>query len=372
MAQIVAAGPAPKRWWYAAGRRRTPPEASSGGNPREGPLPVDGQVLPPLPDMIPASRSCTRARCWARSRSPCPKTSRCARLGSSWSPTSPRRRAGAGERRADRGPARLPAAAGHRPGRGPAPAGTQHPRRRAAGPCRPGHQAPAGRDHRRCGSGQTGPVFGELKAGAAGALENLRDLARGIYPPLLADLGLAAALNAQASKSPLPVTVEADAIGRFGQDTEAAVYFCCLEALQNTAKYAHAAQARICLQAHNGTLSFTVSDDGTGYDTRRTPMGSGLRNMADRLAALSGQLEVRSAPAKAPSSPGTSPPRRHQPRSSDPDAANQRSPHPRTDPGPRWLPANHRLGSCSAPSCPQAPIPCETTAGPEAMPLSLS
>jgi signal transduction histidine kinase len=76
------------------------------------------------------------------------------------------------------------------------------------------------------------------------------------------------------------------------------VYFCCLEALQNTAKYAHATQARICLQAHNGTLQFTVSDDGTGYDTSRTPMGSGLRNMADRLAALRGQLEIRSAPSR--------------------------------------------------------------------------
>jgi signal transduction histidine kinase len=145
---------------------------------------------------------------------------------------------------------------------------------------------------------QTGPVFGELKTDAAGALENLRDLARGIYPPLLADLGLAAALKAQASKSPLPVTVDADRIGRFAQDTEAAVYFCCLEALQNTAKYAHATQARICLQAHDGTLQFTVSDDGTGYDTSRTPMGSGLRNMADRLAALRGQLEIRSAPSR--------------------------------------------------------------------------
>jgi hypothetical protein len=80
-------------------------------------------------------------------------------------------------------------------------------------------------------------ILGELQADAAGALENLRDLARGIYPPLLADLGLAAALNAQASKSPLQVAVEADAIGRFPQDTEAAVYFCCLEALQNIAKY---------------------------------------------------------------------------------------------------------------------------------------
>ena len=109
---------------------------------------------------------------------------------------------------------------------------------------------------------QAEQIFGELQADATGALENLRDLARGIYPPLLADLGLAAALNAQASKSPLPVAVEADGIGRLPQDTEAAVYFCCLEALQNTAKYAHASTARICVQAKNATLCFTVSDDG--------------------------------------------------------------------------------------------------------------
>jgi signal transduction histidine kinase len=141
-------------------------------------------------------------------------------------------------------------------------------------------------------------MLDELHADATGALENLRDLARGIYPPLLADLGLAAALNAQANKSPVPVTVEADGIGRFGQDTEAAVYFCCLEALQNIAKYAHATQARICLSAKNGTLRFTVSDDGEGYDARHTPLGSGQRNMADRLAALGGRLEVRSAPGQ--------------------------------------------------------------------------
>jgi signal transduction histidine kinase len=145
---------------------------------------------------------------------------------------------------------------------------------------------------------QAKEIFGELQTDTAGALENLRDLARGIYPPLLADLGLAAALNAQAGKSPLPVTVEANGVGRFGQDTEAAVYFCCLEALQNTAKYAHATQASICLQKQDETLRFTISDDGTGYNTSRTPMGSGLRNMADRLAALGGRLEVRSAPGQ--------------------------------------------------------------------------
>jgi signal transduction histidine kinase len=141
-------------------------------------------------------------------------------------------------------------------------------------------------------------MLGELQADASGALENLRDLARGIYPPLLADLGLVAALNAQADKSPVAVTVDADGIGRFGQDTEAAVYFCCLEALQNIAKYARASSARICLRAQNGTLRFTVSDDGAGYDARHTPLGSGQRNMADRLAALGGRLEVRSAPGQ--------------------------------------------------------------------------
>jgi signal transduction histidine kinase len=145
---------------------------------------------------------------------------------------------------------------------------------------------------------QAKQAFGDLQAEAGEALENLRDLAHGIYPPLLADRGLTAALNAQAARSAVPVTVDADGIGRFGQDTEAAVYFCCLEALQNIAKYAHATQARICVRARGGTLSFTVSDDGAGYDTRRTPMGAGQRNMADRLAALGGQLEVRSAPGR--------------------------------------------------------------------------
>ena len=145
---------------------------------------------------------------------------------------------------------------------------------------------------------QVKEIFGELQADAEGALQNLRDLARGIYPPLLADLGLVAALDAQASKSGVPVVIEADGIGRLGQDIEAAVYFCCLEALQNIAKYAMASQVRICLEASHGTLCFTVSDDGTGYDTGGTPMGSGQRNMADRLAALGGGLEIRSAPGR--------------------------------------------------------------------------
>jgi signal transduction histidine kinase len=141
-------------------------------------------------------------------------------------------------------------------------------------------------------------LLAELQADAASALGNLRDLARGIYPPLLADRGLVPALRAQADKSPVPVVVDADGIGRLGQNIEAAVYFCCLEALQNIAKYAAASQVHICLTARDHSLSFTVSDDGAGYDPSRTPMGSGQRNMADRLAALDGRLEVRSVPGK--------------------------------------------------------------------------
>ena len=81
-------------------------------------------------------------------------------------------------------------------------------------------------------------MLADLQVETSQALEDLRDLARGIYPPLLADKGLAAALESQARKSSVPVSVEPDGIGRYPQEAEAAVYFSCLEALQNVAKYA--------------------------------------------------------------------------------------------------------------------------------------
>jgi signal transduction histidine kinase len=136
----------------------------------------------------------------------------------------------------------------------------------------------------------------EAKAETNDALENLRDLARGIYPPLLADRGLAAALASQARKSPVPVEVEPDGIGRYPQETEAAVYFSCLEALQNVAKYAEATEATVRLSQAKGTLSFEVTDDGIGFDPTVASRGSGLQGIADRLAALGGSVEVRSAP----------------------------------------------------------------------------
>lgn len=137
------------------------------------------------------------------------------------------------------------------------------------------------------------------------ALEDLRDLARGIYPPLLADKGLGPALQAQARRSPVPVTVEAAGIGRYSQEVEAAVYFSCLEALQNVAKYAEASAARVTLAQDDGHLTFEVADDGRGFDLEVTSYGMGLQGIADRLAALDGALLVRSRPSGGTSVTGT-------------------------------------------------------------------
>jgi signal transduction histidine kinase len=139
-------------------------------------------------------------------------------------------------------------------------------------------------------------MLAEAKGETGEALENLRDLARGIYPPLLADKGLAAALEAQARRSPVPVVVEPDGIGRYPQDAEAAVYFCCLEALQNVGKYAGASSVAIRLGHVAGELTFEVADDGVGFDALVGSYGTGLQGMDDRLSAIGGSLEVRSAP----------------------------------------------------------------------------
>jgi signal transduction histidine kinase len=135
----------------------------------------------------------------------------------------------------------------------------------------------------------------DVSSNAVDALDTLRDLARGIYPPLLADRGLAAALEAQARKAAVPVTIDADSVGRYPQDVEAAVYFSCLEALQNVAKYAEASSAMVRLSSHDG-LVFEIRDDGRGFDTSTTSLGTGLQGIVDRVAAIGGTLDVRSTP----------------------------------------------------------------------------
>jgi signal transduction histidine kinase len=149
--------------------------------------------------------------------------------------------------------------------------------------------------------------LGELREETNDALENLRDLARGIYPPLLADEGLAAALEAQARRSPVPVRVSRDGIGRYPQDVEATVYFCALEALQNVTKYANASAVDIGIRQQDGTLVFEIHDDGVGFDLTSAPRGTGLQGMADRVEALGGTLQVRSAPGDGTTVSGTIP-----------------------------------------------------------------
>jgi signal transduction histidine kinase len=139
-------------------------------------------------------------------------------------------------------------------------------------------------------------LLGQLQGAAGAALEDLRDLARGIYPPLLADKGLTVALEAQARKAAVPVDVETEGIGRFSQDVEATVYFCTLEALNNVAKYAGATRAHVRLGTDDGHLRFEIADDGTGFDPAANGYGTGLQGMADRLAALGGDLRVTSSP----------------------------------------------------------------------------
>ena len=135
----------------------------------------------------------------------------------------------------------------------------------------------------------------QLQKEADDTLQTLRDLARGIYPPLLADKGLVVALTAQANKSPLQVSVQGD-VGRYSQEVEAAVYFCCLEAMQNITKYAGDCEVVIALSANDGALTFRVEDNGAGFDTENGSRGSGLQNMSDRLDALGGDLAVTSRP----------------------------------------------------------------------------
>ena len=157
------------------------------------------------------------------------------------------------------------------------------------------------------GAEKTAATLEQLQSDAGTALEDLRDLARGIFPPLLADKGLPDAIAAQARKSPVPVDVDADNVGRYPQEVEAAVYFCSLEALQNVAKYAHASRASIKLTQINGSLTFEVADDGDGFDPTTTGYGTGLQGMADRLDAIGGTLIVRSEPGHGTSVTGRAP-----------------------------------------------------------------
>jgi signal transduction histidine kinase len=151
-------------------------------------------------------------------------------------------------------------------------------------------------DTAEAGAERTAGLLEQLEAELDDAIATLRDLAQGIYPPLLESEGLGAALADRVQRSPLPVTLHASGLGRYGREIEGAVYFCVLEALQNAARYSDASSVHVRLDPRDDHLWFEVSDDGVGFDPAAATHGSGLRGMTDRLDTVGGELEIRSTP----------------------------------------------------------------------------
>ena len=139
-------------------------------------------------------------------------------------------------------------------------------------------------------------VLAELKLDADAAIDQLRELARGVYPPLLASDGLEAALRSHLRRLTIPAELDADKLPRQPREVESAIYFCCLEALQNVAKYSEASRVEVRLWMAESMLRFSVADDGKGFDPATAVRSSGLQNMRDRIEALGGSFEIRSSP----------------------------------------------------------------------------
>ncbi|HEY7429674.1 MAG TPA: GAF domain-containing sensor histidine kinase [Streptosporangiaceae bacterium] len=153
-----------------------------------------------------------------------------------------------------------------------------------------------------------GEMLGQMADDVQLTIKDLRELAHGIYPPLLADNGLGDALRAAAGRSPLTVNVTvADDVGRYPSEVEAAVYFSCLEALQNAAKHAQGATVEVRLRTESGGLLFSVTDDGPGFDPAMARRGHGFVNMSDRLGAIGGTVRWESRPGHGATVSGSVP-----------------------------------------------------------------
>jgi signal transduction histidine kinase len=131
------------------------------------------------------------------------------------------------------------------------------------------------------------------------AIDELRTVAHGIYPPILADQGIGAALASVARSSAMPVEIRDGWLGRHSEAVETTVYFCCLEGLQNAAKHAGpGASATIHLSEAGGCVSFSVEDDGAGFDPDDVDRGAVLTNLTDRVAAVGGTLQIDAGPGR--------------------------------------------------------------------------
>jgi signal transduction histidine kinase len=143
--------------------------------------------------------------------------------------------------------------------------------------------------------GSLGPLLQEMQSELGDALDSLRNLARGVYPPLLEAEGLKAALRARARQVPISI----DVLGgpeRYPRELEGAVYFCCSEALQNLSKHSRATRGSVRVWCEGGRLCFEVRDNGRGLDAARSKSGGGLQNIRDRLDVLGGVVDVSSEP----------------------------------------------------------------------------
>lgn len=145
----------------------------------------------------------------------------------------------------------------------------------------------------------------ELRADLDRVLSGLRDLAHGIYPAVLETEGLPAALR-EAVRRAIVAELRCAGTGRYPSETEAAVYFCCLEALQNATKHAGPGpKVTIDVAEQARSLRFSIADDGRGYEPNQRLAGAGLQNMTDRIGALGGKLSVRSAPGAGTTTSGS-------------------------------------------------------------------
>jgi signal transduction histidine kinase len=145
------------------------------------------------------------------------------------------------------------------------------------------------------GAEQAAAFIGQMADDAQSAIDEIRALGKGIFPPLLEDEGLRAAVAAGAANAPVPVVVRANGLGRFPTEIEAAAYFCITEAVTNAIKYSGADRIDVTLTGIDGGLLFVVEDGGEGFDPDERAMGSGLMGMRDRLEALGGTLSVESS-----------------------------------------------------------------------------
>ena len=134
---------------------------------------------------------------------------------------------------------------------------------------------------------------------AGEAVDELRSLSHGIYPIVLQTAGPVQALRALAMTATIPIVVEDAGIGRCSSSLEAAIYFCCAEAIQNASKHGgDGVTVAVSLDRDRNGIRFTIADDGVGMPESTTGMGDGLVGMRDRIGAVGGKLVVRSAPGR--------------------------------------------------------------------------